>query len=55
MKKKRLVFIITYKSSKKIVNIFNKINKIKEFKNYDIYISDDNSPDNTIYYLKKTA
>ena len=53
MKKKRLVFIVTYNSSKKIDNIFNKINKIKEFKNYDIYISDDNSPDNTIYYLKK--
>ncbi len=53
MKKKKLVFIVTYKSSKKIEDIFNKINKINEFNNYDIYISDDNSPDNTIYYLKK--
>tara|TARA_B100001057_G_scaffold375504_1_gene380330 strand:+ start:4205 stop:4906 length:702 start_codon:yes stop_codon:yes gene_type:complete len=53
MKKKRLVFIVTYKSSKKIYDIFNKISKIKKFKLYDIYISDDNSPDDTINYLKK--
>ena len=53
MKKKRLVFIITYKSSKKIQNIFDKISKIKSFKFYDIYISDDNSPDDTVKYLKK--
>ena len=52
MKKKKLVFIITYKASKKIQDIFNKISKLKEFKNYDIYISDDNSPDDTILYLK---
>ena len=52
MKKKKLVFIVTYKSSEKIYNIINKIKKIRQFKNYDIYISDDNSPDNTIYYLK---
>ena len=52
MKKKRLVFIITYKASKKIQDIFNKISKLKEFKSYDIYISDDNSPDDTISYLK---
>ena len=52
MKKKRLVFIITYKASKKIQDIFNKISKLKEFKNYDIYISDDNSPDDTVSYLK---
>ena len=53
MKKKRLVFIVTYKSSKKIEDIFDKISKIKSFKFYDIYISDDNSPDDTAYYLKK--
>ena len=53
MKKKKLVFIVTYKSSEKIYNIINKIKKIREFKKYDIYISDDNSPDNTIYYLKR--
>ena len=53
MKKKRLVFIVTYKSSKKIKDIFDKISKIKSFKFYDIYISDDNSPDDTAYYLKK--
>ena len=53
MKKKKLVFIVTYKSSEKIYNIINKIKKIRQFKNYDIYISDDNSPDNTIYYLKR--
>ena len=52
MKKKRLAFIITYKASKKIQDIINKISKLKEFKNYDIYISDDNSPDDTISYLK---
>ena len=52
MKKKRLVFIITYKASKKIQDIFKKISKLKEFKNYDIYISDDNSPDDTVSYLK---
>ena len=53
MRKKRLVFIVTYKSSKKIKDIFDKISKIKSFKFYDIYISDDNSPDDTAYYLKK--
>ena len=53
MKKKRLVFIVTYKSSKKIKKIFDKISKIKDFKFYDIYISDDNSPDDTVNYLKK--
>ena len=53
MRKKRLVFIVTYKSSKKIKDIFDKISKIKSFKFYDIYISDDNSPDDTPYYLKK--
>ena len=53
MKKKRLVFIVTYKSSKKIKDIFDKISKIKSFKFYDIYISDDNSLDDTAYYLKK--
>ena len=53
MKKKILVFIVTYKSSKKIKNIFDKISKIKDFKFYDIYISDDNSPDDTVNYLKK--
>ena len=52
MKKKRLAFIITYKASKKIQDIINKISKLKEFKSYDIYISDDNSPDDTISYLK---
>ena len=53
MKKKKLVFIITYKSSNKIQNILDKISKIKIFSLYDIYISDDNSPDDTRYYLKK--
>ena len=53
MKNKKLVFIIIYKSSKKIQNILDKISKIKKFKSYDIYISDDNSPDDTYYYLKK--
>ena len=53
MRKKRLVFIVSYKSSKKIQNIFDKISRIKKFKFYDIYISDDNSPDDTINYLKK--
>ena len=53
MGKKRLVFIVSYKSSKKIQNIFDKISKIKKFKFYNIYISDDNSPDDTINYLKK--
>ena len=53
MRKKRLVFIVTYKSSKKIEDIFDKISKIKSFKFYDVYISDDNSPDDTALYLKK--
>ena len=53
MKKKKLVFIVTYKSSKKIQDIFKKISKIKDFKSYDIYVSDDNSPDDTVNYLNK--
>ncbi len=52
-KKKNLVFIVTYNSSKKILDIFKKIKINKEFKKYDIYISDDNSKDDTLKYIKK--
>ena len=46
MKKKLLIFIVTYKASFRVFNLVNKIpfNKLVNF-NYQIYISDDNSED----------
>jgi len=48
MKKKLLIFVVTYKASFRILNLINKIpfNKLSNY-NYQIYISDDNSDDNT--------
>jgi len=53
LKKKNLVFIVTYNASKKILDIFKKINANKKLKKYDIYISDDYSKDDTSEYIKK--
>ena len=54
MKRKILIFIITYKASFRVLDLVNKI-PIKYLKkhNYAIYASDDASKDNTILYLKK--
>ena len=54
MKRKILIFIITYKAFFEILDLVNKI-PIKYLKkhNYAIYASDDASKDNTILYLKK--
>ena len=55
MKKKNvLIFIITYKASHRLLDVFNKIpfNKNKGFK-LTILISDDNSNDDTFEYAKK--
>ncbi len=54
MKKKILIFIITYQSSFRLFNIMKKIKKLnfkKDF--YKILISDDCSTDDTINYIKK--
>ena len=54
MKKKILLFIVTYNSSFRLINIMNKINKInKKNDTYKILISDDCSTDDTIDYIKK--
>ena len=47
MKKKLLIFVVTYKASFRILNLINKIpfKKLLNY-NYQIYISDDNSDDN---------
>ena len=47
MKKKLLIFVVTYKASFRVLNLINKIpfKKLSNF-NYQIYISDDNSDDN---------
>ena len=55
MKKKLLIFIISYKASFRVFNVVKKI----PFKKLNIYktkllISDDASRDDTIYYAKKT-
>ena len=54
MKKKILIFIITYKASYRLKKIFNLI-EFKKLKNYNlkILISDDNSKDDTIEIAKE--
>ena len=54
MKKKILIFIITYKASYRLKKTFDSI-KFKKLKNYKlkILISDDNSKDDTIEIAKK--
>lgn len=54
MKKKVLVFIITYKASHRLLDVFKKIsiNKDKNFE-LSVLISDDNSKDDTLDYAKK--
>ena len=54
MKPKILIFIITYKASYRVYDLYKKIplNFLKNF-NYFIYASDDLSKDNTIKYLLK--
>ncbi len=54
MKKKILLFIVTYNSSFRLLNIMNKIKKINKKNDiYKILISDDCSTDDTIEYIKK--
>ena len=54
MKYKILVFIITYKASFRVLDVFKKIpfKYLKQHK-YTIYASDDASKDDTIFFLKK--
>ena len=53
MKDKILIFIITYKASFRVLNVIKKI-PLKYFnKNQKILISDDDSKDNTIEFIKK--
>ena len=54
MKKKLLIFIITYKASFRLRNVFNEIpfKKLKKY-NYKVLICDDASKDDTIIYAKK--
>tara|TARA_B100000780_G_C21057033_1_gene424709 strand:+ start:232 stop:963 length:732 start_codon:yes stop_codon:yes gene_type:complete len=54
MKYKILVFIITYKASFRVLDVFKKIpfKFLKQHK-YTIYASDDASKDDTIFFLKK--
>ena len=54
MKKKILVFIVTYHASFRIVTVLNKIKKInKKRDDFRILISDDCSTDDTIAYINK--
>ena len=54
MKRKILIFIVTYQSSFRLSNIMKKIKKL-DLKNdfYKILISDDCSTDDTIIHIKK--
>ena len=54
MKDKILIFIITYKASYRVKNVVQKI-PFRYFrnKNFKIYISDDDSRDDTINYIRK--
>ena len=54
MKKKILIFIISYKASHRITRVYNKIpfDKLKKF-NVNTLISDDFSNDDTISYIRK--
>ena len=54
MKKKILIFIVTYHASFRIITVLNKIKKINKKKdNFKILISDDCSKDDTIDYINK--
>ena len=54
MKKKLLIFILTYKAKNKVYKVYKQIN-FKELKNFKTYllISDDCSKDSTIINSKK--
>ena len=54
MKHKLLIFIITYKASFRILEVFKKLpfSYLKQYE-YTVYISDDASNDNTIQYIKQ--
>ena len=54
MKSKLLIFIITYKASFRVLEVFKKLpfNYLKQY-NYTVYISDDASKDDTIQYIKE--
>ena len=54
MKKKILIFIITYKASFRLLDVFNRI-PFKKLKNYkvNVFISDDKSGDDTAQYAHK--
>ena len=55
MKKKILIFIITYKASYRLLDVYNSIpfKKLKKYK-INVLISDDKSDDDTIKYARKT-
>ena len=54
MKDKFLIFIITYKASFRVLDVIKKIPfKYLKNRNYKILISDDDSRDNTIEFIKK--
>ena len=54
MKKKILIFIVTYHASFRILTVLKKINKINKKKDdFKILISDDFSKDDTVNYIKK--
>ncbi len=54
MKKKILIFIITYKAKHRVVDVFKKIpfKKLRKF-NYNVLISDDASKDETVSFINK--
>ena len=54
MKDKILIFIITYRASYRVLKVVQKIpfSYLKN-KNFKIYISDDDSRDETINYIKQ--
>ena len=54
MKKKVLIFIITYQASYRLLEVYNAIpfKKLKKYK-INILISDDKSSDDTIKYARK--
>ena len=53
-KKKILIFIISYKASYRILDVYNQIpfKKLKRFK-IGVLVSDDYSNDDTAYYIRK--
>ena len=54
MKKKILIFIVTYQSSFRLISIMDKLKKINQKNDaYKILIRDDCSTDDTIEYIKK--